>query len=422
MEFNELIDRFQNDSIPENRRQAAYDLMENHMDNEICITAFAKGLLDSDAGVRDVCQRALIEVPDNLRKKAASLVAVYIAMQDIVVRNLAGDILIKLGNDAVDVLLPYLKDGDHDVRRFTCDILGLIADKSIANYIIPLLEDVDRNVQISAVETLGNIKAEEALDQIIMLYEAFDEIRPNIIESIGKIGGENAESYLLEKLDEESNQFLQATIIDALAFNATDIDISYKLLEKMEDAHQEIQKLMLMTAFAISFRLEETLLMPDELRYVAYKAMLENDTNIKTAGVLSLGEKYREEDLESLFIVLRQNEPELHQLITYNLLVNSEVNLLQNITELFESGFLNMNFLENIIFAWKDTPKENKEIVIDNLLNSFEQTIEEESIYDTFDVLITQYKDSFVYDKLHQYTLETSEENKQKLQPLLKTE
>ena len=102
-----------------------------------------------------------------------------------------------------------------------------------------------------------------------------------------------------------------------------------------------------------------------------------------------------------------------------NLLVNSEVDLLQKITKLFESDFLNMNLLENIIFAWKDTPKENKEIVIDNLLNSFEQTIEEESIYDTFDVLITQYKDSFVYDKLHQYTLEISEENKQKLQSLL---
>ncbi|MDR0926266.1 MAG: HEAT repeat domain-containing protein [Ignavibacteria bacterium] len=422
MTFEELIDVFQNAPSPEDRRLAADELKSDSLINDIAIKAFANGLMDSDIGIRDVCQRALLDTPEHLKSVTASAVAPYINMRDIELRNLAGEVLTRVGAVAVPILLPYLKSTDFDVRKFACDILGLIADASIAPYVIPLLSDTDRNVQLSAVETLGNLQASTALDALIMVYENFDEIKPAVIESIGKIGGDNSESYLLEQLDNETDMFLQTTIIDALSFNAKSIDISYKLLAKMPNSDAEMQKIMLMTAFAISFRLEENLLMPDELRYVSYRGMAERDENIMIASLISLGDVYRRDDVPSLVTVVAKENPDLNYQILYNITINSDVEVIAHFFEqLFaweETTGINTDLLDNLTNFWDSIPFDNRDAIISALLYHFELS-GSMRILSIFAILYSLDSD-LVSTKLLEYSLETSKENKLLIDEFLK--
>lgn len=424
MTFEELIDKFQNDPSPEGRRQAVDDLIANQMINETSIKAFAQGFMDSDIGIRDICQRALLGAPDELKSLSASVVAHFINMREIELRNLAGEALTKLGKPSVPILLPYLKSNDRDVRKFACDILGLIADDSIAGNVIPLLSDPDRNVQLSAVEALGNLHAEQALDQLIMVYENFDEIKPQVIESIGKIGGHNSESYLLEQLDKETDQFLLTTIIDALAFNAKDIHISYKLLEKMKNSNVEMQKIMLMTSFAISFRLDEQLVMPDELRYVSHLGMKEEDMNIVIASLISLGDSYRSDDVKPLIQVIVKEQPELNKQIMYNLIINSSA---EEISYFFEEFFdyqdkneIQSEFIDNITLFWSEVSEANKAAVIESFLINFEFTGSHKIL--NLCKALEAHDREFIRKTLTEYANETSEENKRLVEDILASE
>ena len=421
MTFEELIDKFQNATATAERRQAVEDLVANNLINEISIKAFANGLLDSDIGIRDVSQRALIETPENFKTVAALAVAPFINMREIELRNLAGEILTKLGEPSIQILLPYLKSNDFDVRKFACDILGLIADENIAGNIIPLLSDNDKNVQLSAVETLGNLHAQSALDSLIMVYENFEEMKSFVVEAIGKIGGENSESYLLEQLENEKDMFLQSTIIDALSFNAKSIDISYKLLERMPNVGLEMQKIMLMTAFAISFRLEETLIMPDELRYISHKGMLEKDQNIMIASLISLGDSYRSGDVESLLKVIAVENEDLTRQIMYNLTVNSPSKVIEYFFEQFfameEKTEDQYDIFDFLTLFWNEIPMENKEIIVDSLLINFELT-SSVRVLSVLEMLQTQDED-LVQHKLLLYSSETSTENKELIEKFL---
>jgi len=151
MNLEQLIDIFQNDPNENKRRQAVEDIVANNMYTNLSIQAFANGLLDSYVGIRDVCQRALLNTPDEYKTATATAVAPLINIREIELRNASGEILTNMGKYAIKTLLPYLKSNDFDVRKFACDILGIIGDESIVPYITPLLTDPDRNTMLSAI-------------------------------------------------------------------------------------------------------------------------------------------------------------------------------------------------------------------------------------------------------------------------------
>ena len=415
MTLEKLIDDFQNNPSNDKRRQAAEDIVANNMYNDVSIYAFANGLLDSDQGIRDVSQRALLNTPDEYKANTARAVAPYINTTEIELRNAAGEILTKMDEYAVKILLPYLKSKDFDVRKFACDILGLIGDEEIIEYIIPLLNDPDKNAMLSAIETLGNLRAASALDAMIMVYENFDEVKPFVIEAIGKIGGENSESYLLEQLEIDTNDtFLQTTIIDALAYNAKNIDISYKLLRSMPNCKLELQKIMLTTAFAIAFRLDTQLIMPDELRYVSHLGLKEKDKNIMIASLISLGNKYDEKDVLLLLDVVLKNIPELNQQILYNLVVNSATKEVTSFLNEYLSRDMdtesNCDFLEYLNLFWDEISQNNKIAIMDAIIFCIEQNYND-NIMELVE-LIYDIEPQQMREKLEIYINETTEENR----------
>lgn len=303
------------------RRRTAEELIGLNLSDREVIIAFAKGLTDADKGVRDICALALERANNVPIPVRAEAVAPLITKEDIEVRNLAGDVLLKFGAAAVDALYPYLSDPKEDNRKFACDIIGLSNNPAAIPHVRKLLSDVDDNVRCAAVESLGFLKAVEHLGDIVAMYD--DEIvRPYVIAAIGNLGGKQAQEFLLKLMDEQ-DEFVQISAIDALAVCADEIGIAHKLLVLLPKVSADVQSVLLRTIYSIAFRLQIAVELPDELRHIAYQALLDDDPDTRIAGLLALGRSYDEDDVPAILHEITRNNPETQKHILSIVLVHS---------------------------------------------------------------------------------------------------
>lgn len=297
------------------RRRAAEELMGLHSASPEVISAFTNGLSDNDKGVRDICALALTRLGNSDAHINASSIAKavvsLIAHDDIEVRNLAGDVLIKLGPQAVDALYPYLTDSAADNRKFACDIIGLSNNPAAIPKVRAILSDIDDNVRCAAVEALGFLKADDLLGDIIAMYDD-EPVRPYVVAAIGNIGGKQAQEFLLRIMN-EPDEFVQIAAVDALAVCADEIGIAHKLLTLLPNAGEDVQPVLLRTMYSIAFRLQVAVELPKELRKIAQNALLDDEPDTRIAGLLALGKEYEEEDIPALLHEITQNNPETQQ-------------------------------------------------------------------------------------------------------------
>jgi HEAT repeat protein len=293
------------------RRRAAEDLLSTSIVSNETIASFAKGLTDVDKGVRDICALALTRGEDSTVGERARAVAPLITNADIEVRNLAGDILLKLGNDAASALYIYLSDTKEDNRKFACDIIGLSGNADAIPYVRRLLTDEDDNVRCAAVEALGFLKATDMLGDIIGMYDD-EAVRPYVIAAVGCIGGKHAQEFLLHLMNEE-DAFVQIAAIDALSICADEIGIAHKLLDALPSSNPDVQPVILRTIYSIAFRSKVAIELPHDLRPVAHAALVDDDADTRIAGLLALGSLYEEEDIPALLHEIRSRNSDTQQ-------------------------------------------------------------------------------------------------------------
>ncbi len=173
----------------------------------------AEKIVDKNNGVRDSISTTLIL---NKNPHIPEIVVPYISSPDAATRNLAGEILLAKGSEAVDAMLDYLPEGNDDDQKFLIDLLGLIGDKKAIKPILEVLQKTkDDNVILACVEALGNLKAEESVDEIIKVYSQNELFYPTVMEALGKIGGDKAVSFMLEKYD-EVDELTRYSIVESL--------------------------------------------------------------------------------------------------------------------------------------------------------------------------------------------------------------
>ena len=177
------------------RRHAAEDLASER--GLAAIAALAAAIQDSNKGVRDTACRSLLAIGGS---EAARAVVEYVASREIVTRNLATDLLVKIGEPGVPALLPYLHDPDKDVRKSVVDVLGLIGASVPVAPVRDLLADEDTNVVVSAVEALGNMRNPDAVAALEQAYERCDYARPEVAEALGKIGDARSGGFIRARL------------------------------------------------------------------------------------------------------------------------------------------------------------------------------------------------------------------------------
>lgn len=185
------------------RREVAEKYLSAEMYDEI-VEALAEKLVDPDIGVRDAVCQALIY---NDNKSIPGLVVKYTtSKQEISTRNLAGEILLKRGISSLEAMTNFIDVGDDDDKKFIIDLMGLIGDVSPAPKVIEVLnENKNDNVILACIECLGNIESKESVQHIAKKYEESELFKPTIIEAIGNIGTEEGSNFIVEKYAQEDN-------------------------------------------------------------------------------------------------------------------------------------------------------------------------------------------------------------------------
>ena len=210
---HERLDERLHDDNPSVRAHALDDLRDKASPSMIARTA-APLLADPDPGLRERAAHLLTSLSDP--RAAAAEVAPFIAHDNITTRNLAGEVLVDLGRSAVDALAPYLRDDDHDVRKFAIDVLAQLPANRLAHAIADMLDDPDANVQLAAVDALGALGAWQYSAALLDLYADEPLARPDILHAMGQFGP-HADLDLLERGLQDDQPVVQLAAAEALA-------------------------------------------------------------------------------------------------------------------------------------------------------------------------------------------------------------
>ncbi len=190
-------------------------------------------ITDPDKGVRNAVDLALTF---NGSKTIAENLVKYVSSSEISVRNLAGEILLKIGVESVDAMLGYLNSGDDDDKKFIIDLLGLIGDRKASPEILSQLKTaVNSNNILACVEALGNLGSEESLDLLLEVYEKDELFKPMVIEALGKIGSKAALDFITEKYKTE-DELTRFSIIESMGLIGSEETFYFLIseLQKME--------------------------------------------------------------------------------------------------------------------------------------------------------------------------------------------
>jgi HEAT repeat protein len=196
-ETKNLVCLLLTDPEPDVRRRAAEDLAECNDRNVLAVLSIA--IQDENKGVEDAVARSFLSIGG---VGAARAIVYHIEDENIGPRNLAAKLLIKLGENSVHALVPYLRSDNKDVRKLAADILGEIRSKEPIYYLLPLLHDPDPNVIVAALEALGNIGSNVAIVPIGDTFDQYPFARIMAIEALGKIGGDSVRGFLENKFKE----------------------------------------------------------------------------------------------------------------------------------------------------------------------------------------------------------------------------
>jgi HEAT repeat protein len=288
------------------------EVLENLMYEEIpeqFLVPIANCASDNDKGVRNAATTLMLSHP---HKTFSDVVVNFVDSSDVAVRNLAGEILIKMGSLSVEPIIKYDHKNDNDTIKFVVDVLGLIRDSSSSKFIMDILSTSENdNVILACIEALGNISYDGAAEIIILLYDRNELYKPTAVEALGKIGSPVGLNFLMEKFAEE-DELTKYSILDSLG-ELGDIDTYFFLLERINDVSgplvlpliTSIAKLKNKFSLDIPFdnRMKNLLIYtlnegsPDHQR-IAF-SMIESfdDSDILTAGLNLLGRDYELDEM-----------------------------------------------------------------------------------------------------------------------------
>ncbi len=267
-------------SDPNARRSAAEDLTEEK--DSAANAALVLALEDESKGVQDAAMHALIEIGD---KDVARSVAGLIVNDNIATRNLAAKVLITIGTQAIQFLIPYLRDTSKDTRKFAVDILGRIGTEESLSQLLPLLKDSDPNVRHATIEALGLIGSKKATLALCDAFLLDPSARGCTADALGKIGDAKALGFLTNLL----SAGLQETADDPLTLSALiealgkigNLETLEELRRHLGDVEGELRLMLLDSIVRVAERYAEPLLFNKSLCTDLIKGLHSDDENIR---------------------------------------------------------------------------------------------------------------------------------------------
>ncbi|MGK9477037.1 HEAT repeat domain-containing protein [Melioribacter sp. OK-6-Me] len=288
--------------------QELYSLVDKeNLENDL---EFVCGLIShEDKGVRNAASMLLLS---RKPEKAPKLIVPFISSEDISVRNLAGEILVKFGSLSVQWLIEYNSDKSDDDQKFIIDLLGLIGDPAAGNHIMEVLSATDNdNVILACIEALGNIKFEESIDILLLFYERNELYKPTIVEALGKIGSQRALDFLLSRFNREDD-LTKYSIIESLG-TIGDINTYFFLLEQIPNIHGPLVWPLITSIYQLKEKFNLDIPYEDKMKSLLLYTLNEgsadhkkialkmvkifNDKDILIASLKFLGDDYELDDM-----------------------------------------------------------------------------------------------------------------------------
>lgn len=264
------------------RKSALETLLAKELDNDL-IEVVSRLFSDPDKGVRDAVSMLFSlkqnpEIPEHIVR--------YIFSEDISIRNMAGEILLKIGDKSIPALVNEMGQGNSDDEKFIIDILGWIGNPEPTSKIIEVLTtNTDENVILACAEALGNLKAEEAVPHLLALVENDpDEIwTPTVMEALGKIGNKETIDHFL-KVYNEQDILTKYTIIESLG-RVGDVESLQFLLEELSKTDSVLIGSIVKSSENLLANLGLEIEFNDELKSIILQAFDESDDEIVYSAV-----------------------------------------------------------------------------------------------------------------------------------------
>jgi HEAT repeat protein len=242
--IGDLLAKLQSSDFYE-RQEAVSELGTYNQDEAVAGLVLA--IEDPDLGIRELAANMLAKIRGNT---AAQLLIRFLGHEDIGTRNLAAEILVKIGDDAVQPLIDDINNEDYDVRKFICDIIGLLRSEQAVDALCQKLWDDNINVVCSAAEALGEIGSPKAVPALIACFEKIEDARLQCVEALGKIADPATLSRIIEFLKTDDPMIIFATV-DAIGAIGDPLAIP-ALRVYLDDPDSSIAESALMAIIAIS--------------------------------------------------------------------------------------------------------------------------------------------------------------------------
>jgi len=264
------------------RKNALETLIVEELDTDY-IEVVSHLFSDPDKGVRDAASM-LFSMKQN--PEIPKYIVRYIFSEDISIRNMAGEVLLKMREKSIPALMNEMGQGNSDDEKFIIDLLGWIGNPEPTSKIIEVLTtNTDENVILACAEALGNIKSEEAVPHLLALVENDpDEIwTPTVMEALGKIGNKETIDHFL-KVYNEQDILTKYTIIESLG-RVGDVESLQFLLEELSKTESVLVGSIVKSSENLLSKLGLEIEFNDELKSIILQAFDESDDEIVYSAV-----------------------------------------------------------------------------------------------------------------------------------------
>jgi HEAT repeat protein len=261
--------------------------------NTKLISDLCSAIQIENKGIRNLIMQFFLS---NRFEKLPFCVVNYISSKDITLRNLTGELLIQYDNYSIDALINFINNSTNDFDiKFAADILALIVDEKVVSFLIDLMNKTNNdNIIISCIEGFGNNRSTETIQQLKELYHKKDIFKPYVIESMGKIGSEEAFKFITECYN-DPDMLVKYNVLESLG-NIGNEDSFFFLISELQNADESFIQPILESIYKLQKK---------------YGFDLPYDEKIKRAVLLLLNQQ----DIEYIRIAIKflspYNEPEL---------------------------------------------------------------------------------------------------------------
>ena len=281
----------------------------------------ANYLVDEDKGIRNSVQNILINNPSS-----ANYIVKYISSDDISVRNLAGEVLVRIGNESVESLVKYLSDSDdYDDQKFIIDVLGLIGDPSVSPKVIEeLKKNTDDNVKLACIETLGNLRDASSVEELMAAYRQNELFKPSVIEALGKIGSTEAAGFM-ETVYAEEDVLTKYSIIESLGLIGNE-NTFFFLISQLNETSGPLVWPIIKSIQQLKEQYNLEVPFDEKIKSVILDTIYEAQPEFKKAAIFLLSQ-FNDKEMISAFLNSVGEDEELDIMIRGTLLENVEKTL-----------------------------------------------------------------------------------------------